>query len=683
MVFRSTGRGAARFLLTAGLGLWAVPALAQQAAPAPNPTPPATPTIDPNAPLDPMPDLGVAWPDMATPDAPATTATAPNSPTPASPTTAAAAASATAPTAGESVAYTVRLDGLDALDADAAKAVRSGFDEQSALVADRKKSANAAQLDRRARADSDLVAELLRSQGYYDAEAEARIDVGTGAGGGAGRAVAVVIVASPGSRYRFASVTLPGLDAAGAETQTLRDSFAVRAGDPVVAQKVIDAGTALQAELGARGFATFKVGERDIVVDHATREARLVLPVTPGPVARFGRITVSGKPGFSPRHVAVIARFRRGDRFEEAKLTDLRRALIATGLVSVAEVREVPVDGGRTIDLAVHLEPAPPRTISGEAGYGTGEGVKVTASWQHRNFINPEGALTLQGVLGTQEQGASVSLRRSNFRRRDVVATLLLAADHTRLAAYDAKTLTISGRLERQSTFLWQKRWTWHVGTDLLGSNEVDTDATTGVQQRRTFLIAALPVGLTHDDSDSLLDPTRGFRLGGWLSPEFSLQAGARGYVRGQIDASAYRPVNSRTVIAARVRLGTILGASRDEIAPSRRFYSGGGGSVRGYGYQELGPRDANGKPIGGRSLAEFSIEARYRIGNFGIVPFLDGGTLSTGASPRLNHWQLGAGVGARYYSSFGPIRIDVGTPLNRQAGDSRIAVVVSLGQAF
>jgi translocation and assembly module TamA len=135
------------------------------------------------------------------------------------------------------------------------------------------------------------------------------------------------------------------------------------------------------------------------------------------------------------------------------------------------------------------------------------------------------------------------------------------------------------------------------------------------------------------------------------------------------------------------MRLGTILGANRDDIAPSRRFYSGGGGSVRGYGYQRLGPRDIDGDPIGGRSLAEFSLEARIRLkafgGNFGIVPFIDGGTLSTSATPSFSDWQIGVGLGARYYSSFGPIRIDIGTPLNRKQDDGRIAVVVGLGQAF
>jgi translocation and assembly module TamA len=158
-------------------------------------------------------------------------------------------------------------------------------------------------------------------------------------------------------------------------------------------------------------------------------------------------------------------------------------------------------------------------------------------------------------------------------------------------------------------------------------------------------------------------------------------------YARSQIDASAYHPLSDRVVLAGRIRLGTILGASAFDLAPSRRFYSGGGGSVRGYGYQQLGPKDAAGDPIGGRGLAEFSLETRIRLkqfgGNFGIVPFFDGGSLSTDATPGLKDWRFAVGAGVRYYSSFGPIRVDFGIPLDRQKGDGPFAVAVSLGQAF
>ena len=327
------------------------------------------------------------------------------------------------------------------------------------------------------------------------------------------------------------------------------------------------------------------------------------------------------------------------------------------------------------------------RTVAGEVGYGTGEGVRVEASWQHRNLFNPEGAVTLRGVAGTQEQLVSAEFRRSNFMRRDQVLDILALASNVERDAYRAKTLQLSGLIERQSNIIWRKTWTWSYGADLIATDERGIFDDLANKETRTFLIAALPFSLRYDGSNDLLDPTRGFRLGGRVSPEISAKGGSFQYGRVQIDASAYHPVSDSVVAAGRIRLGTIIGAKSSEIAPSRRFYSGGGGSVRGYGYQRLGPRDAFDDPIGGRGLAEFALEARVRLkafgGNFGIVPFLDGGTLTTDVTPDVGNWQFGAGLGLRYYSSFGPIRVDVGTPLNPRKNDARVAVVVSLGQAF
>ena len=651
--------------------------LALGAAPLCAQTPQDPAELDPSAPLDPMPELGVEWPDLLTPEPEAPPEVEGVAPEAAAEATEVAAERVEDATAARSYRWTI--SGLDGVAE--AEAIRTAFDERSVLESDRSKEANAAQIDRRARADAELLAELLRSHGYYDASVEPAIEA-------VGQQLRVQLTAIPGPLYRFESVELPGLDqAAGGEAGRLRAAFGIKAGDPVVAQQVIDAGVALQVALGEQGFATAKVGEQDIVIDHEAQTARLVLPITPGPIARFGQISVSGQPPFSSRHVQRIARFRPGDRYEQSEVADLRRALIATGLISSVEVAQVPREAGQVIDLAVKLEPAPMRTIAGEVGYGTGEGIRAEASWQHRNLFNPEGALTLRGVVGTQEQLGAVIFRRNNWLRRDQVLNAQALASHVDRDAYEAKTLSLSGGFERQSNFIWQKKWTWSLGAELVATDERDPIEATGEARRRTFFIAALPGSLGLDESDDLLNPTRGFRLLGRLSPEISFQGGTFPYARMQLDGSAYHPVSDKVVMAGRVRLGTILGAQRDDIAPSRRFYSGGGGSVRGYGYQRIGPRDADNDPIGGRSLAEFSLEARVRVnafgGNFGVVPFIDGGTLSTGATPDFKDWQIGVGIGARYYSSFGPIRIDIGTPLHRQKGDGRIAVVVGLGQAF
>ncbi len=632
--------------VAAGLAV-AAPVRAQDAPPVE-----ATP-LDPNSPLAPLPDIGVAWPDLPPP----------------SDVEAKADAAVSAETR-----YDYRLEGVDTV---ATPLLRQRFKELSTLAQNDGEPANAAQLDRRAREDSALLVTLLRAEGYYDAEVTPRIETG--------ERPTVVLAATPGELYRFAGVTVGGVAAAGDKADALRGAFAVNDKDPVNADTIAASENKLKTTLGEQGFPFAQVGEPEIVVDRAARTATLDLSVTPGGERVFGRITANpNNRVFDAHHVQEIARFQPGDAYTASTIDDLRRALIQTGLVSTAEVK--PVEGAEpgTVDVAVKLSPAPPRTIAGELGYGTGEGARAEVSWTHRNLFPPEGGLTIRGVLGTQEQLGSIVFRRNNFHARDRVLTGQIAAAHVERDAYIADTFSLAGTLEKQTNIFFQKTWTWSLGAELVASDERDVIVSTGAPRRRTFFIAAAPTSLTYDGSDDLLNPTRGFRLGGRLSPELSLQGKAFGYARTQLDASAYRSLSGKVVVAGRVRLGTIVGSPRDAIAPSRRFYAGGGASVRGYGFQSIGPRDPNNDPIGGRSLTEFSVEARVRaFGNFGIVPFFDGGNIYTSPLPKFSGLRYGTGIGVRYYSNFGPIRVDVGTPINPQPGDTRVAVYVSLGQAF
>ncbi len=617
--------------------------------------PEAMPSLDPNAPLAALPDIGVAWPDLAaTPDDPESVVT----------TTDADAARR----------YAWRVEGIGDI---ASTLLRPRFDQLSSLKANDGKPANAAQLDRRAREDAALLNSLLRAEGYYDAAVTTRVE--------GGAKPLVVIAAVPGTLYRFKGVTIDGIAEAGDKAPALAGAFGVKADDPVNSDAIVAGEAKLTSQIGREGFPFATVGDSAIVVDHATRTASLDLAVQPGGARRFGQVVaLPGNRVFDAHHVEEIARFSPGQPYDAAKIDDLRRALIQTSLVSAVTVKPVQGATPDVVDIAVKLDPAPPHTVAGELGYGTGEGARAELSWTHRNLFPPEGALTLRSVLGTREQLGSVVFRRSNFHARDRVLTAQVSAAHTNRDAYDARTFTLSGSLEKQTNIFFQKTWTWSLGGELVASDERDVLLSTGLPRRRTFFIGALPTSLNYDGSDDLLNPTRGFRLGGRLSPEVSLQGSVFGYARTQVDASVYRTVADGVVLAARTRLGTIAGAPRDQVAPSRRFYAGGGASVRGYGYQAIGPRDPNNDPIGGRSLTEFAIEARVKaFGNFGIVPFLDAGNIYTSPLPKFTGLQYGAGLGVRYYSNFGPIRLDVGTPLNPRAGDSRIAVYVSLGQAF
>lgn len=662
-------------------------AFAQAAQPAPNPAAdPASPPVDPSASLDAMPDIGIDWPDMGQPD---TVAPLPEDPvaasepdTPDQPAQQAADAADTGPAeevvtftdAGEERKYGVTLRGIDNI---GDNQIATRFDSLSVLHQSEGKAANLAQINRRVKEDSDLLDRLLRADGYYAARVR-----GSVAPPPAGSdKLSVIFDVTPGPLYVLDTVEIAGLAETGPREETLRGAFTMKSGDPINADRILAGQTALATALGENGYPFARVDEPEVRIDHEARNGDLDIIVTPGGYRSFGQILLDNDDVFSARHLQRMARFEPGETYRATDVEDLRRAIVTTGLVSSVTLTPKDAGDGEHVDLDVDLRPAPMRTIAGELGYGTGEGYRAEVSWQHRNLFPPEGSLTLRGVLGTQEQTAQATYRRNNFRERDHVLTGLVSYSNIRRDAYDARTITLSGGLERQTNILFQKHWVWRVGAELIASDEAD--AFSG-GSRRTFFIGAVPLSLTYDGSDDLLNPSKGFRLGGRLSPELSFQGSTFGYAKAQVDASAYQPINDRVVLAGRTRLGTILGSTVDRIAPSRRFYAGGGASVRGYGYQAIGPRyGPDDDPVGGKSLIEFSAEARIRFGNFGVVPFLDAGNISTTFLPRFRDLRVGTGLGVRYYSSFGPIRVDVGTPINPQPGDAKVAVYVSLGQAF
>ena len=622
-------------------------------------SPPEQPSLDPESPMAPMADIGVDWPDIA--DAAQTT----DSPNP----------SDTASNEdADALRYTIAIIGLEP---PLRAAIGPRFDALSALRSGVKETANAAQINRRARDDAELLTTILKNSGYYDAVVEPEVMREEGG------KLAVSLRTESGQLYRFADVSVTGLDTNSPKAAELRDSFGIDTRDAVDVDAVIAGRAALGEKLKRDGAPFASIGEPQIIVDHETQTATLSLDVKSVAEQKVGQFKVIGdRAPFDAKHVARIARFKSGEVYNQAEVDDLKRALIATGLASSVTVSAVPSETPNVADIAVSLEPAPVRTIAGEFGYGTGEGVRAAASWTNRNLIKPEGAVTLRGLLGTREQALGIVLRQGNFGKRDQVLNARIGATRSNFDAFKASTFDIAAGIERQSNILWQKKWTWSAGVELITSDERDIVGA-GTARRRTFFVGALPLSLNYDGSNDLLDATRGFRIGLRTSPEISLQNGTFAYARSQFDGSAYVPAGKRITIAGRLRIGTITGAKSSAIAPSRRFYAGGGGSVRGYGFQQIGPRDIANDPDGGRSLAEFALEARVRFGPFGVVPFVDAGNIYGRALPDFSGLRYGAGLGLRYHSNFGPIRIDVGTPINRQKGDGRITVFVSLGQAF
>lgn len=580
------------------------------------------------------------------------------------------------------IRYDTVVNGLDAIDGE------TQFRALSALREGDGKAANAAMIQARAKEDEQLAIRIMRAKGYYDGTATSAIETPPGA------RVRAVVTAVPGKQFTLGSIRI---DTQPMVPPNLVDrELPLKVGDPIDAERIQAAEANVSLKLPQQGYPFVEVGQRDILLDDTTVTGAYTLPVTTGPRSSFGTYSTTGKLAFDAEHVGILARFKQGELYDNRKVDDLRAALVSTGLFSGVSVEpqrtgQIAPDGTEYVNLLVKQDAGPPRTLAGEAGYGTGQGVRLEGSWTHRNLFPAEGALIVRGVAGTQEQGAGVTFRRSNAGRRDRTFQILANASRTNYDAFEAFTGTLGIRWSYDSTPIWQKRFTYAYGAELIGTNEDTYDFDVMARRRKTYGIAALPLFAGFDTSDNLLNPTKGFRLKLNVSPEAAVQGAVRPYGRFMVEGTAYYPIGESIVIAGRARAGSIQGTARDDLAPSRRYYAGGGGSVRGFGFQELGPRtpevdeDGNSlnRPIGGRSLNEFALEARYRFGNFGIVPFIDAGQVYESSLPKGSDLRFGAGIGGRFYTNFGPMRVDVATPLARRPGESKIALYISIGQAF
>jgi translocation and assembly module TamA len=592
----------------------------------------------------------------------------------------------------EPVRYTLVVEGLEEVE------LEDRFRELSALEDADGEATNGAQISARSKEDELLAVRLLRSEGYYDATALSSIEQLPEAG-----QMRVVVSAVPGPRYLLGNIIIEGPQT---EPPNLaREALPLKPEDPIVALNVETAEANVRLRLPQQGYPFAKVGLRDILLDPETRHGDYTLPVNPGNRSRFAGFTTEGDLAFGAKHVGVLSRFKRGDLYDSRKVDDLREAMIATNLFTTVSAEPVATgekaeDGTEYVNILVRQDAGPARSLAGTLGYSTGEGFRAEATWEHRNLFPPEGGLMVNAIAGTQEQLLRVRLRRNNWKKRDRSIFVQAEAGRRDLPAFKGYTTRLQIQAARESTPIWQKVWTYALGAEVIATNEAQTGFPK-LSIADAFFLAGVNGQVGYDRSNSLLDPTKGFRLKAFVNPETSLREPGQPYIRNILDGSVYYPVQENIVIAGRARAGSIYGAELGELAPSRRLYAGGGGSVRGFGFQELGPKievpnpdfdptDPEEKddptkfiPTGGRSLVEFAVEARYRFGNYGVVGFVDAGQVYQSQTPRLNDMRFGVGVGGRLYTNFGPLRADVAVPLGRRKGESKFAIYVSIGQAF
>jgi translocation and assembly module TamA len=536
-----------------------------------------------------------------------------------------------------------------------------------------------AALDRRAQDDVPRLQEALASLGYYGATVTYEIDDKVAP-------VHVTLRVDPGDPYHLTGYTISG-DNAALRDGTIRitdEDLGIERGMVAAAKTVVDAEGRLLSLLAAQAYPLAKVQDRKVIVDHAAKTMTVEWRIDTGAYARFGEVTITGTQSVDREFLRVRLPWTEGEPFDGRKVDEGRQNLVETNLFSSVRVAHATaLDNQGRLPVTVTLVDAKHRSIGGGLSYSTGEGYGVQgfggkAFWEHRNLLGAGERLgfTLEG--GQTIQSATLDFRKPGLTNPDLAWLANLLAAHENREAYESLTYAGSGGVE------------YHLTDEITVTGAVSlehADIDDGVVEQ-TFTLLGTPTGMAYDTTDDLLDPIEGTRLNLDVSPYVSIANSDVNFVVTRLTDSVYVPIDrkNRVVLAGWGRIGTILGAdSTEELPATKRLYGGGAGSVRAYGFQELGPVAADGDPAGGRSQLELGVELRWRMfEDFGGAVFVEGGDVYDDPLPDpKGNIQWGAGLGVRYFTDFGPIRADVAFPINPRDGDDPVQFYIGIGQAF
>jgi len=539
---------------------------------------------------------------------------------------------------------------------------------------------------RRAREAAEDAIAVLRSEGYYAYQVEPEI--------GEGDAPKPVVKITPGPRFVLgrARIDWQGTPPDAAAAQAAQSALALTPGQPGRAPDVVAAEGRAVAAIQKQGYADVKAQPREVVVDHADHTVTPDYRIAAGAIARLDGIRLTTQARTDPQWLQHLAPWRRGAPYDPEDVAELERRLIDTGVyesvtVALAPASDVTPDGLRPV--VVSLAERRKRTLELGASYDTIDGVGLDGTWTRYSLFGRADTFSVLGRLSNLDSRIQLDLSLPHWLMARQTLALRTAVYRTNTPAYDQQGVMASAdvtrRWGRNAMFgLTGTYFTWGGSVDVSRTQELGLQTLTPLGRDLVTFAGLAEVAL--DRSDNPLDPRHGWRVSARAEPTLLTGDGTLPYLKAQGQLSGYLPLDrsADTVLAGRLRLGTILNGTVADIPAPQRFYAGGGGSVRGFGFQEVGPRLADNTPQGGRSLGEVSAELRRRLTEkWGLVAFIDAGAVGAGAFPSLRDSSIGAGLGVRYNLGFGPIRVDVATPVTSRRGQAPVQLYVSIGQSF
>ncbi len=525
------------------------------------------------------------------------------------------------------------------------------------------------QLKRRVRDDIPEFVGALRSFGYYAPDISYTIHEDE-------TPMRVVFQVNQGPEFLIQEVEVISQDPGWEGELPDPEELGLYKGERIRSSTVKDSTRELDRYLKARGHPFSRSRVQEVVIDHADNSAAIYLAFDPGPRAWFGDLEITGLERVQEEVVQEKIPWEKGDEFRAPQMEKLRRDLSATGLFSVVEVNHGhELDEESLLPMQVRVRERSPRTFRAGIGYQSDIGPELRLGWMHRNLRGRGETLEADLQLSDVERFLGGSYTIPSFMRPDQRLILKSGYREEYQDAYDSTSLFATGTVDRDLT------------------SELSVGAGAGYRLARVEQMGEktdlgllfFPGNLLYDARDNELDPSQGLRFNLRLTPFLDTMDLETRFLKTYASLSKYLELwPERIVLANRVAYGAIGAEDKRKVPPDERYYAGGGGSIRGYAYQKVGPME-DGNPIGGLALAEINTELRFKLSrNSGLVLFLDGGQAYENSYPDFSeNLRWGTGIGYRYYTDFGPLRADIAFPLNRRSKDSAYQLYLSIGQAF
>jgi translocation and assembly module TamA len=532
-----------------------------------------------------------------------------------------------------------------------------------------------ASLRQAAESDRDVIHRALLASGYFNPVVSFRVE--PPAGDGALATVGFNI--EPGAKFRIERHVVAYRDEPQPDRPSTFEAADIKVNDAADGTTLEDNQERFLDHLLSEGFPRARIVARRAEARLAAGVADAVYEFESGPRATFDGVEIVGAKKTKPGFIASMKTWEDGAYFNRVDLVDFRDNLAETSLFSSIEVEagEIAPDGRAPVQVTI--EERKQRTIGAGVSFSTAEGPGGRLFLEYRNLAG-RGERARAEIEATEvRQAFDVEIDKPLPRFPGSVFTNLAFINET-TDAFDARSLEVGAGFAKR----WlDNRLETRAGLALETSSvESRLRMAPGVADERTYLIS-VPLSATWDTEDDPLLLSSGARASWFVIP----YTGTDQFTRLELVGRSRRQfgAENRFTIAGRFRVAATAGSALRSLPVNKRIFSGGGASVRGYDFQSVGPLDADGRPIGGRSAVEASVEARAKVfGPIQLAVFADAGAVYSESFPDFTgDYLVGAGGGVRYLTPIGPIRLDVALPLEKRPTDRGFQFYISLGQPF